>query len=162
MYNLEHLLEIVNKFREEADSCLECGNYLASIVFYGATLEAVLLGMCFVYPEKVRRTKHYERIKKNKRKIRKRGIFLEFSLNDLIKIGEELEWLPNSDKSTKSGIMWCKETRDLIHPARWLKPDRYFKRLHKLFSEANTQDVKSFAYLSKEIVECVAERFSNM
>ena len=158
MYNIERLLDVGIKLKKEADNCFESGHYLASIVLYGAVLEALLLSMCFVYPDEVRGTEVYERVKHLclKRKIRKRGFFLEFSLNDLIKIGEDLGWLP-TDRDAKTGIRWCKETRDLIHPARWLKPDRYFKQIHKLFGKAEKEDLKNFACLSKEIVEGVVE-----
>jgi len=126
MYDKERLLDVGIKFKKEADNCFESGHYLASIVLYGAVLEALLLRMCFIYPKKVRRTEHYKRVKSMKKNIRKQGFFLEFSLNDLIKIGEDLGWLP-TDTDAKAGIRWCKETRDLIHPARWLKPDRYLE-----------------------------------
>ncbi len=94
MYNIEKMLKIGQDFFQKAQKCYENRCYIASLILYGATLEALLLSMCFVYPEKVRKTQVYKnRKKKTKRGGRKREIFLEFTLNELIQIAEELKWL---------------------------------------------------------------------
>ena len=160
MYNVEYLCKIIDKFWKEANKCYENKCYLACMILYGAVLEALLLAMCFVYQDKVRKTNKYQEVKQKciKKKIRKRGFMLEFTLSDLLKIGEELKWLPMKEKIEDIGlfedwVQWVKETRNLIHPARWLKPDKYFGNIHKLMKGAKKSSLKKFVNISEETVD---------
>jgi len=94
--------------------------------------------------------------------IRKRGFILEFTLTDLLKVGEELKWLPmeeeiNNIGTFKDWIMWVKETRNLVHPARWLKPDKYFGNIHKLMKTSRRKTIKKFVEISEETADGVRE-----
>ena len=159
MYNVEYLCKIIDKFWKEADKCYENKCYLACMILYGAVLETLLLAMCFVYQDKVRKTNKYQEVKQRciKKKIRRRGFMLEFTLSDLLKIGEELKWLPMKEKIEDNGVFenwvqWVKETRNLIHPACWLKQDKYFGNIHKLMEDVKTSSLKKFVNISEETV----------
>ena len=83
---------------------------------------------------------------------------LEFTLNDLLKIGEELKWLPMKEKIKDIGffedwVQWVKETRNLIHPACWLKSDKYFGNIHRLMKDVKKSSLKKFVNISKETVD---------
>ena len=83
---------------------------------------------------------------------------LEFTLSDLLKIGEELKWLPMKEKIEDIGLFedWVqcvKETRNLIHPTRWLKPDKYFGNIHKLMKNVKKSSLKKFVNISEETVD---------
>ena len=97
MYNLDVAMKVMENLRNEADLCFRRKCYIAALILYGSVLEALLLSMCFVYSEKVRKTQVYKK-KKNKCK-RKRGIFLEFTLNDLINIAEGVKMVPYGGKN---------------------------------------------------------------
>ncbi len=157
-YNIDLLLDVVSYLKKEADFCYRSERYFASLMLYGAVLEGLLLAMCFVYPAKVRNTEVYW---KKKERLRRRGIrkniFLEFNVSDLLKIAEELRWLPIYWKiddlgSFKNFVKFVHECRNLIHTARWLKPDPYFKTLHKEVRGFSKRKYKKFADLSREIV----------
>ena len=165
MYNLEVMLKVVEKFLEEARNNFENKCYLSSLVFYGATLEAILLSMCFIYHRKVRKTQVYKRRRSQKKRAKKRGIFLEFTLDELIKIAEELKWFPMDDKIDDSSIFedwvkWVHMTRNLIHPSRWLKPDSYFGNLNKIITTASKRELRKFTQLSEEIISGILEILS--
>ncbi len=162
-YDIEYILKISNRYHREAKRCYENNCYLASFVMYGAVLEGYLLAMCFCQADKVRRTEKYldikRRYKKKYKEDRKRGFFLEFSLRDLLKIAEELKWIPFDEKVGDAGIVrdWIfrvKQTRNLIHPARWLKEDDYFNDLHKWIKikRGEWQKLKKFVEISEETV----------
>ena len=160
MYNIEYLFKITNRYREEAERCYKDNCYLLSFVAYGAALEGVLLAMCFCYPEKVRKTKNYQNYRKRIK--RKRGLFLKLTLNDLLKIAEELDWVPFQEKVEDAGtardwVYWVKQTRNLVHPAKWLKKDGYFVDLHKTIKIEKGEwiKLKKLVDLSREAVEGV-------
>ncbi len=169
MYNVEKMSNIMEKFFQEAQRCYENRCYIASLILYRATLEALLLSMCFVYPEKVRKTQIYKnrkKIEKRKREQgrggRKRGIFLEFTLSELIKIAEELKWLPMKEQvedlgEFKNWVKWLQMTRNLIHPALWLKPDPYFGNIDKIVEQASKKEYREFIKLSEETILGIKE-----
>ncbi len=159
-YDVEKIMNVAQKFFEEAQKCYENKCYIASLILYGASLEALLLAMCFAYPEKVRNTNTYKS-KKRKTK-RKRGIFLEFTLKDLIEIAEELKWLPLKEQIENIGefrnwVKWVQMTRNLVHPASWLKPDRYFGNIHKIMEQASEREYRKFVEISEETVLAIDE-----
>jgi len=160
MYDIEYLLKITNRYREEAKKCFENRCYLTSFIAWGAALEGVLLAMCFCYSERVRKTKVYGKYKNKTKK--KKNLFLELSLNDLLKIADELKWIPFQEKIEDVGIVkdwvyWVKQTRNLVHPAKWLKQDRYFDDLHKLIKikRGEWKKLKKLVELSEEAVDGV-------
>lgn len=123
-------------------------------------MEAVLLSMCFVYPEKVRRTKVYNDKKRKTKK--KRGVFLEFTLEELIKIAEELKWLPMQEKVENIGIFkdwvkWVQKSRNFVHPARWLKPDPYFGNIHKEMQDFSESKFKRFVEISEKTISVIID-----
>jgi len=159
-YDISYLFDITEKLFKEAEKCYKNKCYIASFVLYGAILEAFLLSLCFVYPEKVRKSKEYRKSRKKNRK--RKGLFFEFNLSQLIKIAEELEWLPMNDMVEDIGIFknwikWVQETRNLIHPARWMKSDLYFGDLHKLMRNHTYKEYRRFVAISKETILTVRD-----
>jgi len=160
MYNLDVAMRVMRNLHKEADLCLQNKCYIAALILYGSVLESLLLCMCFVYPEKVRKTQVYKK-RKNKSK-RKRDIFLEFTLNDLINIADELKWFPMQDKIDdisifRDWVKWVQETRNLIHPARWLKPDPYFGNIHREIQDFSKRKFKRYVEISEETVSRMAD-----
>jgi len=164
MDDVEKLIDVIQMFHNEAKRCFYNECYIASLILYGSTLEALLLAMCFLYPERVRTTQVYRNKNKGVQgKVgRKKRIFLEFTLNDLIKIAEELKWLPMHDKVENIGIFkdwvkWVQETRNLVHPARWLRPGGYFGNLHELVQSASKREFKKFVEIAEETVSVIID-----
>ena len=162
MYNVEKILNIVEKFFQEAQKCYENKCYIASLILYGATLEALLLSMCFAYPEKVKKTGAYKKKEPRGGGRREKEIFLEFTLGELIQVAEELEWLPMKERvedlgKFKNWVKWLHMTRNLIHPALWLKPDSYFGNINKVMEQASKEEYKKFVKLSEEIILGIKE-----
>ena len=84
------------------------------------------------------------------------------SLGDLLKIADELKWIPFQEKIEDVGIVkdwvyWVKQTRNLVHPAKWLKQDKYFDDLHKLIKikRGEWKKLKKLVELSEEAVDGV-------
>jgi len=160
MYDIEYLLKITNRYREEAKKCFKNRCYLTSFIAWGAALEGVLLAMCFCYPERVRKTNVYRKYKNKTKK--KKNLFLKLSLNDLLKIADELNWIPFQKEvegggMVKDWVYWVKQTRNLVHPAKWLKGDEYFDDLHKLIKikRGEWKKLKKLVELSEEAVDGV-------
>jgi len=154
-YEIEYILKICQRYLLEARKCYKQGCYIGSFTLYGAVLEAMLLSCCFVYAEAVRKTSVY--LNKKKHSKRKRGIFLEFTLKNLLDIARELNWIPFDKKVENIGkvedwIQRVKETRNLVHPACWLKPDKYFGNIHRLMRKARSKEYKKFVKISEETI----------
>jgi hypothetical protein len=163
MYRVDDLIKVIGNFHKEAGMCFQNKCYIASLILYGSILEAMLLSMCFVYPQKVRTTQVYK--KRKKRVKRKKGIFLEFTLNELINIAEELQWFPMQEKIEdisifKNWIKWVQETRNLVHPARWLKPDSHFGNIHQMMKGVSKKDLKQFVEISEETISGITSLFT--
>jgi len=154
-YDIEYILKIYQRYHSEAHRCYKQKCYIGSFVLYGAALEALLLSFCFVYAEAVRKTSVY--LNKKKRCKRKKGIFLEFTLKELLDIARELNWIPFDKKVENIGkvenwIQRVKETRNLVHPACWLKPDKYFGNIHRLMRDTCVKEYKKFVKISEETI----------
>jgi len=126
---------------------------------YGSALESLLLGMCFYCPEEVRKTKEYIKIKKESK--RKRGLFLEFTLNQLIRIAEKLKWIPLKEKIEDIGVVedWVRfvqETRNLVHPAKWFKPGGYHLNLVETLRKTPYKKYKKYAEICEDTIEGVS------
>ena|SRR5579883_2384706 len=106
-------------YGREARKCLKGKAYLPAIVMEVAALEAGLQSMCFIFPNEVKKTKVYA----NKRFRRKRYKALEFSLDQLIKIAEEIGWFPPKriiwagKRATVGGFIHeIRKIRNFVHP----------------------------------------------
>lgn len=86
----DRLNELMASYQREARKCVRGKAYLAATVMHVAAFETGLQLMCFLYPGDVKRTAVYTK----KRFRGKRYRALEFSLNQLINIAEELRWFP--------------------------------------------------------------------
>jgi hypothetical protein len=89
-----------------------------------AAFEAGLHIMCYLYPEEVRKTTVYAK----KRFRGKRNRPLEFSLNQLINIANELGWLPAKRvrwAGKSATLAWysheIRGVRNCVHPAVWAR-----------------------------------------
>jgi len=155
-YDMEYLIKIKDLFLEEIEKCLQNGCYIAGLIMCGALLETCLLAICFCYPEKVRKTKIYKDIKKRFKE--KRGLFFKLNLSQLIKIANELKWLPLKEEIDDLGtfedfIRFVQEVRNLVHPARWMKPSSHHPEFPKILKETPYKDYKKYLKFCKEIVE---------
>src|SRR5262249_6774078 len=105
----------------EARKCAKARAYFAASVMKTSALEALLHGMCFLYPAEVKKTSVYQR----KRFKRKRYKMLAFSLYDLINMAAELSWFPSKritwgKRTTLAGFVHeIRELRNHVHPAIW-------------------------------------------
>src|SRR5208283_587069 len=86
----DRLNELMVSYHREARRCLRGKAYLGATVMQVAAFEAGLQAMCFSYPEEVKKTTIFAR----KRFRGKRNRPLEFTLNQLIGIADELAWFP--------------------------------------------------------------------
>jgi hypothetical protein len=93
--------------------------YLAAIVMHAAAFEAMLLAICCLYPKDVKATATYQR----KKFRRKRDRALEFTLNQLINIANEAQWLPSKranwggKRADIAGFAHeARKIRNLVHP----------------------------------------------
>lgn len=111
----------------EARKCLRGKAYLAATVMEVAAFEALLQGMCSLYPNEMKRTATYA--KKAKRGFRrKRNKALEFTLTQLIDIAQEAGWFPTKKftwagkRTTIGGFSHeIRDARNYVHPARWCR-----------------------------------------
>ena len=158
-YDVEHLMRISLQVLEEARKCSDKGCYVAAFVLYGFVLEAFLLTMCFCYPEEVRKTKKFHDLRKRLK--RKRELFLDLSLAQLIEISRELRWLPLEEQVDNTGIVedWVRfvqEARNLVHPGRWLKRSQYFPELPRILKGIPYKELRKYVNICEETIECVA------
>jgi hypothetical protein len=116
------LSKIAMFYHDEAERCARARRYFAACVLSGAALEGLLLSMCYVEDDRVRRTAVY----RQKSFRSKRNRFLEFKLSQLIAIATELKWIPSKEiklgrrKTTHAQLMHgVRQTRNLIHPGAW-------------------------------------------
>ena len=163
-YDVDFLSKIGENYLEEARKCNQNKYYVSSFIMYGAALEGVLLAMCCCYPARVRTTKTYKKVKGRSR--RKRAIFLNLSLSQLISIAKELNWLPFKEKIEDIGtfenwVRFVQETRNLVHPGRWLKPSIYFIELPKLMRKPPYRKYQDFAEICDETVSGICLLLAN-
>jgi hypothetical protein len=122
MHTSDRLNELMLSYRREARRCLRGKAYLAATVMQVAAFEAGLHVMCFLYPDEVKRTAVYA----GKRFRGKRNKALEFTLNQLINIADELEWFP-AKRTTWAGkraslagfAHEIRKVRNCVHPGVW-------------------------------------------
>jgi len=127
----DFLLRLMNFYRNEADKCGRAGAYFAGCIVLGAAIEASLLAMVKCYPEKVKKTKTYQR---------KNQPPYDLNLYDLLKIAIELGWIPSKlplDKTARTSgltsdyalskgdvgyfVDVAREIRNLVHPGKHVK-----------------------------------------
>jgi hypothetical protein len=99
-------------------------SYLGAAVMQVAAFEAGLQIMCYLYQAEVKKTTVYAK----KRFRGKRNRALEFSLNQLINIADELGWLPAKRvrwAGKRATLAWysheIREVRNCVHPAVWAR-----------------------------------------
>ena len=135
---LDRLNELANSYRREARKCVKARAYLAATVMHVAGSEALLQAMCFLYPEEVKKTSVFAK----KRFRSERNKALEFSLNQLINIADELGWLPPKrvtwagKRTTLAGFSHeIRKVRNLVHPGQWARersnPTRFTKGVYR-------------------------------
>jgi hypothetical protein len=83
----------------EARRCFRGRADLSASIMHVMALEAALRAMCYLFAEQIRRTSTF----KKKRFRGKRNKPLELTLDELVRIAEELDWLP------KTRFAWCGE-----------------------------------------------------
>lgn len=121
----ERLGKLATFYHREAHKCLRGRAYLAACVMQGASLEAILHCMCFLYPADVKKTTVYQR----KRFRTKRNKALEFKYYELINIADELLWFPAKrftwgKRTTLAGFAHeLRKLRNYVHPGVWA-PER--------------------------------------
>ncbi len=120
----DRLNELMASYQREARKCVRGKAYLAATVMHVAAFETGLQLMCFLYPGDVKRTAVYTK----KRFRGKRYRALEFSLNQLINIAEELRWFPPKrftwvgKRATIGGFSHeIRKVRNCVHPGEWAR-----------------------------------------
>jgi len=117
----ERLSKLALFYDREATKCARSKAYLAACVMQGAALEASLHAMCFLYPQKVKKTTVYQK----KRFRTKRNKALEFKFYELINIADELVWFPPKKitwgkRTTLAGFAHeLRKLRNYVHPGVW-------------------------------------------
>lgn len=138
----DRLVELFDIYRREARRCSRAKAYLAATIMQVAAFEAGLQAMCVLYPEEVKRTAVYAK----KRFRGKRNRALEFSLNQLIDIANELGWYPPRQitwakkRTTVAGFAHeVRKVRNFIHPGAWARqrsePLRFTKGVYGVVNE---------------------------
>lgn len=128
-------------YHREARKCIRSKAYMAATVMHVAAFEAGLQLMCFSYPSQVKQTTVYA-----KKKFRgKRNRPLEFLLNQLINIAEELNWLPAKrivwagKRATIGGFSHeIRKVRNYVHPGEWARqicPLKFSKGVYSIVDE---------------------------
>ena len=54
-------------------------------------------------------------------------------------------------------VKWIQESRNLIHPARWLKPDPYFGNIHQEMQVFSKRKYKKFVEISEETISGITD-----
>ena len=117
----ERLSKLALFYHREAKKCVNGRAYLAACVMQGAALEASLHGMCFLYPNQIKKTAVYKR----KKFRRKRNKALDFKYYELIDIADELSWFPAKlitwgKRTTLAGFVHeLRKLRNYVHPGVW-------------------------------------------
>ncbi len=133
----DRLGNLITLYRGEARRCSRARAYLSASVMQATAFAAVLQGMCFLYPERVKKTCVYQR----KRFRQKRNKALEFSLYELINIAEQLSWFPPrrtswaGKRATLAGFSHeIRKVRNFVHPGVFAPIARVSAALLQLYS----------------------------
>ena len=108
-------------YDKEAAKCAHARAYLAACIMQTSALEAMLCGMCSMFPKEVKQTAVY----KKKKFRRKRSKALDFTLSELIKIADEVGWFPPKritwgKRATLAGFVHeLRKLRNYVHPGKW-------------------------------------------
>lgn len=117
------LLSLCNLYHREAKKSMNAKAYHAGCVMIGATLETILITICYCYSDEIPESL----IPKLKGKSKH---LLKWSLFDLLNVARELNWLPSGlnlkdkwdHKIAKIGdyAVVLKEFRNLVHPSVYI------------------------------------------
>ncbi|WP_353684523.1 hypothetical protein V4D30_01660 [Thermodesulfovibrio sp. 3907-1M] len=115
------LIKYLNILRQEIERCEKAGSYLAGIFMAAAVLEAIILSMADLFPEK---TEKAVKSLLEKKKIRDKEI-TKYGLGELLLISFEAGWISYREtKESEEGelgdwlLNYVKELRNLIHPGK--------------------------------------------
>lgn len=118
----DRLTRLAVLYDKEATKCAKARAYLAACIMQASALEAMLLGMCFLFPAEVKRTATYN---KRKRFRRKRSKALDLTFEELIKIADEAGWFPSKRitwgaRTNLAGFVHqVQYLRNHVHAGRW-------------------------------------------
>lgn len=126
---LRELYDLAELYEREAHKCKGAQAYTAGCVMLGAALEANLMAMVTLQAGKVAACKKLPRAKKGVKKL------LEWNLDELLDVANELGWLPTDKTLGPDPKNWpigthaqvIRTLRNLIHPGRWLRDFRGFQ-----------------------------------
>lgn len=126
MDKLTKLSNIATKLNNDAKKCATYKSYFAASLLATSSLEAILIGMCYCFSEKAKLSKIYKYHGDKKGFKRKNDRFTELTLYELIKIADELSWIPSEDikinhkKTVKFNelLYYVRDMRNLIHPGK--------------------------------------------
>jgi hypothetical protein len=170
MTTLDRLNELMLSYRREARRCIRAKAYLAATVKQVSAFEAGLQSMCLLYPEEVRRTAIYA----GKRFRGKNNRALEFSLNQLINIADELGWFPTKlirwagKRTTLAGFSHeIRKVRNYVHPAVWAEdrknPLKFTKGIYGVVDEViDIANSWLFHRIEKDLFKAIKRREKRM
>lgn len=138
----ETIVPIIISRIEEIKICLDNNAPLSSIFLIGSTLEGILLGFAYQYPEKYGQAKSSPKEKNGK--VKK---FDKWNLNDFINVSSEIGFL---EKDVKQFSHYLRDFRNYIHPQQQLKDEFYPKNHTALICE---QVLKAAIYELSKINE---------
>ena len=158
----DELLRLSRQYHREANRCLDAKAYIAGCAMAGAALEAVLMMLFHLYGSRVDRA-GFTKMANGRPKP-----FLKWKLAELISTASQMGWLPSglAPKEEWNGrkvqigdyAEALRESRNLIHPARYLQdhsPSRvtrkYMVRAIEIF-EMSTQ------YLNQIVLDSLEEK----
>jgi hypothetical protein len=116
-----NLIRLVNEYDREVRRCTKARAYYAANALLGAQLEGMLLGMCDLFPEEVR--KWFADLPSGQRP---KNAIEKWDLATLSRVARDLKWLPARSKPRghyKIGdwVDLVREMRNLVHPGRHLR-----------------------------------------
>jgi len=148
----EILLELLDRYKQEAEKSAGAGAYLAGCVMLGAALEGSLLVMSECYRDEIERSISAPRDKRGKVKSP-----YSWHLWQLLDVAGELNWLParlspNEDiefeEALNKGdigdfVELVREIRNLVHPGKYVREwpgttitEEHFEDCYALFGTA--------------------------
>lgn len=121
----DELLRLARLYHREAKRCRDAKAYIAGCAMAGAALEAVLMMLFHLYGSRIDRSGLARTVKGKPKPL------LSWRLTELIYAASQIGWLPSGlapeeewdDRKVQIGdyAEALRETRNLIHPARYLQ-----------------------------------------
>jgi hypothetical protein len=119
---LDSLYSLISTYQRESRLCAEVGAYYAACGTLGAALEALLLALCYQYPQQSENAR--QRLPKNLRP--KKSDPDCWSLSNLVNIASRAGWLPifkvgSEELDTADWVHLIRSLRNLLHPSNHLR-----------------------------------------